>query len=168
MKEIVRLFILLFVFVMFVFFITKFIKHNNSITKRLGYIPNFSCKTLKNNTFTKDSLNNSLPKLFIYFNSECEYCNEITKQVSNSLELLDSLQVIFISSEKTEAIETFAMKHNLLHKKNIVFLMDFEMKFSKTIDAQTVPYMLIYNKDNSLKKNFKGSTTISKVIMYLD
>ncbi len=70
MKEIVRILILLFVFIMFVFFVSKFTKHNSNVTKRLEHIPDFSCKTLTNNTFTKDSLSNSLPKLFIYFNGK--------------------------------------------------------------------------------------------------
>jgi len=144
------------------------INHKKEVAKRIQVIPEFSFKTLRGEKFSQKDLNSTLPKLFIYFNSECEYCQGEAQQIHRNLEKLKNIQVVFISFESAKEIETFAEKYNLINIENIIFLEDGKLEFYEIFDANTIPFMLLYSKDNQLIQKFKGAIKIEKIIGLLE
>lgn len=150
------------------FSIGKKLNHKKEVANRIKTIPDFSFKTLNGKPFTQKNITNTQSKLFIYFNSECDFCHAEAKQIQEHLEQLKNVQLLFVSFEEPESIKTFAEKYELLNKDHIFFLEDPTLLFAELFDAKSIPFMLLYSKDNQLIKKFKGATKIENVIKLLE
>lgn len=147
--------------------ITKKINYKKEVSERIKTIPNFTFLTLNNQTFSKKELTKNIYKLFVYFNSECEYCQSETTQISKNLEKFNEIQLIFVSYEPIKDIKQFAKTYHLLNKENIIFLQDKEMLFEELFDAKSIPFMLLYSKDNQLIEKYKGATKIDNILKHI-
>jgi len=147
--------------------ITAKLNYKKEVAERIQNIPAFSFKTLAGNLFTNTNLDSNKPKLFVYFNSECEFCQAEAKGIQKHLDSLKNIQLLFISFETADKIEAFAKNYKLLNKENIVFLEDKNMAFAPLFDAKGIPFMLLYGKDNKLIQKFRGVTKVEKIIALL-
>lgn len=140
------------------------INHKKQVAENIKKMPAFSYVTLENKIFTQKSLVQSTPTLFIYFNSECDFCNHEAEMVQQNIEQLKDIQVVFISYEPVEKIKQFASKFNLLHHDNISFLSDSKITFATTFDVKSMPCLVLYNKENNLIEKIKGQVKIETVL----
>ena len=140
------------------------INHKKQVAENIKKMPTFSYVTLENKIFTQKSLVQSTPTLFIYFNSECDFCNHEAEMVQQNIEQLKDIQVVFISYEPVEKIKQFATKFNLLHHDNIHFLSDSKITFATTFDVKSMPCLVLYDKDNNLIEKIKGQVKMETVL----
>jgi len=143
------------------------IQHKQKIAENTKTIPSFNFKTIESVDFTLKDISSKKPKLFIYFNSECEFCNGEAEKISENLDLFNDIQILFVSHEETQNILRFAQKHHLYNRKNIIFLEDEKLEFSKLFDAKSIPFIVLYSKEDKRIKVFKGSTNPKKILTYL-
>lgn len=148
--------------------IGKKLSYKKEVAERMQQIPNFSFNTFDGALYTQNKISKNQPKLFVYFNSECDYCHAEAKQIEQNLAKLNHVQMFFVSYESVETAKTFAEKYNLLNRENITFLEDKKLDFETLFDAKSIPYMLLYSKDNQLIQKFKGATKIDKIIALLE
>lgn len=148
--------------------ITKKINYKNEVAERIKTIPEFSFLTLNNTVFTENKLTKNSYKLFVYFNSECDYCQSEATQISENLTQFKNTQLIFVSFEPVEGIAQFAKTYNLYGKENVIFLHDEKLEFSEIFDAKSIPFILLYSKENQLLEKYKGATKISAIIKHLN
>ena len=140
------------------------INHKKQIAENIKKMPAFSYVTLENKVFTNEKLKQNKPTLFIYFNSECDFCNHEAEMVQQNLEQLKDIQVVFISYEPIEKIKSFAAKFKLLHHDNIHFLSDSKITFATTFDVKSMPCLVLYDKENNLIEKIKGQVKIETVL----
>ncbi len=77
------------------------------------------------------------------------------------------MQFIFVSTEPIEIIKQFAEQYNLNNQPNITFLYDNLDTFSSRFDANSIPYILIYNKNQKLIKKHKGQLNAKGILRAL-
>lgn len=147
--------------------ISKKISYKKEVAERIKTIPEFSFFTLNNEVFSEEELNKNTYKLFVYFNSDCDYCQSEATQISESLTQFKDTQLIFVSFEPIEGIKKFAKTYNLVDKENVTFLQDKEMIFEELFDAKSIPFMLLYSKDNQLIEKYKGATKIDNILKHI-
>ena len=140
------------------------INHKKQVSENIKKMPTFSYLTLDNKVFTEEDLAQNKPTLFIYFNSECDFCNHEAEMVQQNLEQLKAIQVVFISYEPVDKIKQFATKFNLLHHANISFLSDSKISFATTFDVKSMPCLVLYDKENNLIEKIKGQVKIETVL----
>ena len=143
-------------------------KEKNEIAKQLQTIPKFKLKTLDNLSFSNANLKQNTSTIFIYFNSECEYCQHEAESISNNLNKFKNVQFIFVSFEQTEAIKKFAKLYKLDSQENIIFLEDKKGEFSTIFNANSIPYILIYNQNNKLIKKHNGQLNANGILRVLN
>ena len=143
-------------------------KEKNEIAKQLQTIPKFKLKTLDNLSFSNANLKQNTSTIFIYFNSECEYCQHEAESISNNLNKFKNVQFIFVSFEQTEAIKKFAKLYKLDSQENIIFLEDKKGEFSTIFNANSIPYILIYNQNNKLIKKHNGQLNANGILSVLN
>ncbi len=132
------------------------INQKNQVSAILQIMPKFLFKTLENKDFSNDNLNKNLNTVFIYFNTECEYCKDEAKLLSNKKTSIKNIEFIFVSSEAIQSIKQFASFYNLDSSLSITFLQDSQDVFYEKFNASSIPYILIYNKKRELLKAHKG------------
>jgi len=147
--------------------ITAKLIYKKEVAVRIKTIPAFSFKTLDKQEFANKNLDKTKPKLFVYFNSECEFCQAEAKGIHKQLDSLKNIQIMFISYEASDKIKNFALNYKLFNSNNIVFLEDKKFEFAPLFDAKGIPFMLLYGKDNKLIQKFRGVTKVEKIISHL-
>ncbi|GFD83795.1 hypothetical protein KUL118_66570 [Tenacibaculum sp. KUL118] len=146
--------------------ITTKLNHKKEVAERIKTIPNFSFTTLNGENFTQNNLQNK-PTVFVYFNSECDYCQSEATKIQESLQDFKNVQLVFVSYEKKEQIIQFAKSYKLDNQKNVTFLEDTEAKFATIFDVNSIPYIVVYNKNQELLQKFKGATKIDNILKVL-
>ena len=143
------------------------IQHKKEVAEHIKTIPVFNYENVKGGTFTRDNLKVGLPTLFIYFNTECEFCNEEAQMIQGNIENFKSIQLIFISFEKIETIKVFAKKYKLDTYANINFLSDTKITFATTFDVKSLPCLVLYDKNQKLIEKIKGQTKVETLLKKL-
>ena len=142
-------------------------KEKNQIAKQLEIIPEFEFFTLEQQPFTKANLKPSTNSIFIYFNSECDFCQHEAQSISDNLDSFKNVQFIFVSTEPIAIIKQFSEQYNLNNKQNITFLYDNFSTFSSQFDANSIPYLLIYDQNQKLIKKYKGQLNANGILRAL-
>ncbi|AJR02833.1 peroxiredoxin family protein [Siansivirga zeaxanthinifaciens] len=142
-------------------------KEKNQIAKQLEIIPELDLLTLAQKTFTKANLRPNTNTIFIYFNSECDFCQHEAQSISDNVDSFKNVQFIFVSTEPIEIIKRFAEQYKLNNQQNITFLYDSLSTFSSRFDANSIPYILIYNKNQKLIKKHKGQLNAKGILRAL-
>ena len=164
-KIIVPLFSIIFIFLCFQ--TIKKINNKKKSADRINTIPSFSFKLTDGKDFTKDNLRKNTPTVFVYFNSECEFCQSETAQISDKVDSFAQTQLLFISFEQPKVIEDFSKKNKLNNYGNIHFLYDRKMDFSKIFDVNTLPSTVIYDNNNKLIEKIKGPISAEQLLEML-
>ncbi|QMU64571.1 MAG: redoxin domain-containing protein [Flavobacteriaceae bacterium] len=143
-------------------------KEKNEIAKQIQTIPKFELKTLENISFTNSNLQTNISTIFIYFNSECDFCHHEAESISQNKNKFKKVQFIFVSTENIDTIKQFSEKHKLNNQSNITFLYDSDYHFTNKFDAQSIPYILIYNKNKELIKKHNGQINANGILRVLN
>lgn len=154
------IFVLLFASILLIlgYQVTSKIIYKDRVAKNIKRIPQFSYQNINGDFFNNQNLKKNTPIIFIYFNTECEYCNEETQLIKENIVGFKNFQLIFISLEKAELIQKFAQNHQLTNYDNVHFLCDSKVTFASTFDASSIPCMILYDKNHKLIEKIKGQT----------
>lgn len=142
-------------------------KEKNQMAKQLEIIQEFKFLTLEQQPFTKANLKPNKYSIFIYFNSECDFCQHEAQSISDNLDSFKNVQFIFTSIEPIETIKQFSEQYHLNNKQNITFLHDNLDTFSSRFDANSIPYLLIYDQNQKLIKKHKGQLNANGILRAL-
>ncbi len=151
----------------FGFQIVSKINHKNQVAENIKIMPTFSYENVKGGVFSNKSIIANKATLFVYYNSECEFCNEEAKMIQENSTKFSSRQLVFISNESPAAIMAFATKHKLNNYDNISFLSDRKMSFRTTFDVNSLPCMVLYDKDKKLIEKIKGQIKVEALLKKL-
>lgn len=171
MKKILKILLIVGVLGIIIFLSYKVatkIQDKTKTENRLKTIPEFEFLTLNNSIYTHKNLSQNTAAIFIYFNSECDFCQHEAQSISDSLDEFKDVQLLFISTEPIETIKKFSEQYNLHNQQNITFLYDNNSYFSSRFDATTIPYILIYDKNQKLIKKHKGQLNATGLLKALN
>jgi len=143
--------------------ITK-INHKKAVAEHIKTIPAFSYKTIEGKSFSNQDLKDDKPTVFLYFNSECEHCQSEAEQIRDNVEKFSKAQLVFISFEEPKKIAAFAKKYKLVNYDNISFLSDSKVSFATTFDVNSLPTVVIYDKNKKLAAKIKGEIKVENIL----
>jgi peroxiredoxin len=147
--------------------ITNTLKAKKEAAVRIQTIPNFSFFNLEGTVYTQKNLPNK-PIVFVYFNSECDFCKSEATKIQERLVDFNNIQFVFISFEEVKTISQFAKHYKLDHQENVLFLEDRTATFSQIFDANTIPFILVYDAHKKLLQKFKGATKVDAILEVLE
>ncbi|WP_291122580.1 peroxiredoxin family protein, partial [Flavobacterium sp. UBA6046] len=94
----------------------------------------------------------------------CEHCQSEAEQIRDNIKKFASVQLVFISFEEPKKIEGFATKYKLIGYDKITFLCDKQVSFATTFDVNSLPTVVIYDKNKKLVEKIKGEVKIEKIL----
>lgn len=113
----------------------------------------------KGNSFIKSGA----PVVIIYFNSDCEHCQQEATQLNANISLFKDTQIVMVSFNKAEEIKKFSKTYGLDKYDQITFMMDKEYKFTHWFGSCSIPAVFVYNADHHLVKEFYGEVKIEAI-----
>lgn len=144
------------------------IKEKEAVVAQISSVPAFAYEDLNDKSFTNATLEETKSTLFIYFNSECDFCNQEAEMVQENIEQLKGIQIVFISLETKEKIKAFATQYKLLDYANIHFVCDTKASFASTFDVKSLPSLVLYNKNKELVEKIKGQVKVETILKKLE
>ncbi|MDY0988870.1 redoxin domain-containing protein [Flavobacterium sp. CFBP9031] len=140
------------------------INYIEEVQKNIETIPKFNYQNIKGGVFTNQNLERESSTIFIYFNTECEFCNEEAKLIQDNINRFNKSQLVFVSFEEPELIKKFAQKHQLTTYDNVYFLCDNKVTFATTFDVNSMPCLVLYDKNQNLIEKVKGQIKVESLI----
>lgn len=134
----------------------------------LKSIPSFSLTTIKGNSFTQQNLADNYIKVIVYFNPSCHFCQAEAEELSKSYQDYQNIQWIWVASEPLNEIQEFAQQHKLSNQNNIIWCHDKMATLYRKLAMNSIPYFLVYDKDNHLIKRNSGAIKLEKLINTAD
>ncbi|MEA1787164.1 thioredoxin-like domain-containing protein [Arenibacter sp. GZD96] len=167
MKRKIKVLILLLFFVIsgflgFQFYITlqKKAKQNDQMT----HLPEFSLMDTMGKVRTKANIVQNRWTVFVFFNSECHYCQEEAQQLKSQKDKIDKTQFVWVSSEPYKTITNFQNLYGLGDHPNITFLQDYNAEFTKLCNIKSTPHFLVYDTKGKIVISHKGAWRIDKLL----
>ncbi len=145
----------------------KTYQEKNNVAQQLERLPEFTMQSTNGVGVTNKSLSNKNTTVFIFFNSECHYCQEEAQQLVEINTEIKGINFLWVSSEPMETIKIFQDQYRLSDYPNCDFLQDPKGILAASLDISTTPQFLIYDAENKLVKNHKGAWRIDKLLEFL-
>jgi len=140
------------------------ILQKQELEQSISTIPNFNFETVNNTNFTKKHLKSGMYTVFLYFNSDCEFCQHEAQNINSNYHLLENVQLVFVSTESREKVKNFSEEYHLDQKPNTTFVYDKTTSFSKIFKPSSIPFNLIYDQNMKLLKTQKGQLTVQGLL----
>ncbi|SIQ76865.1 peroxiredoxin family protein [Chryseobacterium sp. RU33C] len=137
-------------------------------TEALKNVPVFSLTTINGSSFTQHNLANDKIKVIVYFSPGCHFCQAEAEELSKNYQDYQNIQWIWVASEPLNEIKGFAQQHNLSNQNNIIWCHDKMAALYRKLAMNSIPYFLVYNKNNHLIKRNSGVIKLEKLINAAD
>lgn len=114
--------------------------------------------------FTSAQLDPNKPILFFYFSTKCPYCQEMTQEITQSIDFLRDIQILMVSGHRRQSIIKYIDTFNL---KNfpIIVLKDDEKRMHDYFDYAAVPMLRLYDKKRKLIHRQEGKMPIKDILV---
>lgn len=136
-------------------------KETASLTETL---PEFALTDLAGQMFTNSDLKANKTVLLIFFNTNCEYWQYEARDIQENLSDFKDAHLVFISSQEITETKSFSKSYQLYNYDNVYFLHDQGAALADAVEANSIPYMLVYDKEHNLLNRFKGQTRASNLL----
>ncbi|MDR6545839.1 thiol-disulfide isomerase/thioredoxin [Chryseobacterium rhizosphaerae] len=130
--------------------------------------PAFNLTTIAGTPLSSNDLDNTGIKIFVYFSPSCHFCQAEAEELSKNYQNYQNIQWIWVASESLDEIKKFAQQYQLDKKDNIFWSHDEMAVFYQKLGMSSVPYFLVYDKNNHLIKRNLGTIKLEKLISTID
>lgn len=133
-------------------------------------LPAFSFRLLDSITiFNTKSILKGKPTVFVLFSPDCDHCAQLAREIKSNVNNFDEVNLFMLSPPMPfDDIRMFAQVQDLVHTKQITIGQDFDFFFGSFFRAETVPFIVIYDKDRKLFNVLKRATKLEELLNELD
>lgn len=133
-------------------------------------LPAFSFRLLDSTTiFNTKSILKGKPTVFVLFSPDCDHCAQMAREIKSNVEHFDEVNLFMLSPPMPfDDIRKFAQVNDLVRTRQITIGQDFDFFFGSFFWAETVPFIVIYNKDRKLFNVLKRATKLEELLSELD
>jgi peroxiredoxin len=104
--------------------------------------------------------------IFVFFQPDCDHCQQEATEIENQLDRFKSYKLYFISSGPMAEITRFARDYGLYEKQNVLFASTSTEGVLNHYGPIQTPSIYIY-ADGKLVKAFNGQTEVDLIIAAL-
>lgn len=107
------------------------------------------------------------PMLLIFFQPDCDHCQNEAKQIRQKLDEFRDYKLYFISSHPMDVIRKFAADYKLNDQPNVHFGYATVESVLNNYGPISAPSVYIYSRDGRLVESFDGEVDVGVIIKYL-
>jgi thiol-disulfide isomerase/thioredoxin len=127
-------------------------------------LPRFRFFTLADSVlFTSMQLDPNKPILLFYFSTQCPYCQDLTKEITQYIDSLKSIQILMVSGHRRQSIAKYAELFSLQNFP-ITLLKDDEKRMHEYFDYSGVPMLRLYDKNRNLIYRQEGKMSVKEIL----
>lgn len=131
-------------------------------------IPSFDMLLIDSVThITTDNMKKGKPIALLYFNPDCEHCQEETESLLKNMDSLKNVRFYFISNDSLDRLRVFNTYYQIYNYPNIVIAQDYAFAFPKYFKSAAPPYLVIYDEDKRLRALLPGGAKPRELIDFI-
>ena len=135
--------------------------------KKNQSLPDFSFESINNKlTINARSLSLDTPRVFIYFNSNCDHCQKQISEILKNYNDINKIYLYLISTESIAALDTFSNKYSIFRYRNIMVVRDFSYFFPIHYRITTTPSLVLFSKKNYSGIVLTGNHSVVNILNY--
>ena len=157
---------------LFLFPFLLFAQHeeNKSIYKGPVDLPDFAFRSAADSSaFTCTRLVKGKPVVVIFFDPDCDHCQQEATWISEQIEKFSKINLLFVSWGEMKPIRGFAEKYFSKVKITpgmINFTKDTQYKIDKWFGDSPVPSIHIYGSDWKHRQSFFNETGVEEILKF--
>ena len=118
-----------------------------------------SCKCISTESFPLGK-----PYIFIYFDPDCEHCQQETKAILSHIDQLRNANLYWVTNGDPVDLKKFCQHFRIDTLENAMIGNDYEYSFYRAFLPPSTPYIAIYNSSKDLVKLYKGEPDVNTLI----
>jgi thiol-disulfide isomerase/thioredoxin len=118
--------------------------------------------------FNTYNIKEGRPTVLFFFSPDCEHCQITTKALMSKMDSMKGADFYMFSFMPLSMLRTFAKEYHLDDYPNILVAKDNEFFFPSFYKAQTVPYLVVYDRHKKLVKLWNGTVKVPELIKVLN
>ncbi len=143
------------------------VKTKQKVNEKLSTLPTLPLVNLDSIAFAHDNMLADKPTIILYFNSECEHCQYEAESIYQNVEQFTSANLLWVSYEDIAMIRQFAETYKLTNYPNIHFTQIALEAVMSSFGSLRIPHIFIYDRDDSLVKEYKGEVKVETLLYWL-
>jgi len=140
---------------------------NSGLDKKVLNLPLIDLLLVDSSKMNTNETPKGKQTILIYFNPDCEHCEEQTKAILANMDILKEAQFYFITNQSLAMLSYFSEYHHLNKYANIKIGQDYSNYFRPTFKVREVPFIVIYDGNKRLKKIIPGAIEIKQLFEFL-
>jgi thiol-disulfide isomerase/thioredoxin len=108
------------------------------------------------------------PTVLFFFSPDCEHCQITTDSLMKHMDEMKRADFYMFTFMPLTALRPFAAAHHMNDYKNIIVGKDYEFFFPMYYKAQTVPWLVVYNRKKQLVKAWNGTVKMPELVSMLN
>ena len=136
---------------------------------KLPEVPSYKILLMDSATYAyKYQLKKNKPVVVVYFSPDCDHCQQETRRITDSMQLLKNIQFVFVSYAPFPQLKKFYEEYGLNRFKNVIYGRDEQFFFPRFYDVKFTPFVAVYGPDWKLIRVFEGGSTVAKLLAVLN
>lgn len=145
--------------------IFKKIHHREIVANQLQKMPDFNFKSINGGkVLNRSSLNPDKSTLFVFFDSNCEYCLFELEELNKNIEKFENTTVVLFSAQPNDTIKKFISSPKFENFDRSFIGTNNYNNIEESFGNLMTPTSLIYDKNKDLILIFKGATKITQLL----
>lgn len=128
------------------------------------YIPAFNIRKIPDSSsFTNKMLQKNKPTILIFFDPDCDHCQEATKNFTKKIDRFKDVQILMVTIYDFSRIKKFYKDYKLADYPNITLTRDAVFDLPKFYQVSSIPDVYVYDKSGKLIGHYKKDIPVDEI-----
>lgn len=129
-------------------------------------VPNNKLRRLDSSSVSLSKIvKDSSPLVILFFNPECNHCEDEIKIICERMPSLAHIQFIFVTNRPPFMVKPFVKKLKLANHKNITTLVDMSNSMIRYYGISNFPSMIIYDRNKRARVKYNSMSVPPSIIL---
>jgi thioredoxin-related protein len=128
------------------------------------FIPAFTIRKVPDSSiFTHTMLQKNKPTILVFFDPDCDHCQEATKGFTSKYERFKDVQILMVTIMPFDRTIKFYKDYKIADFPNIILTRDAIYDLPKFYQVHSVPDVYVYDKKGKLIRHFKKDIPVDEI-----
>jgi thioredoxin-related protein len=128
------------------------------------YIPAFNIRTVPDSSsFTNNMLQKNKPTILMFFDPDCDHCQEATKNFTARINRFKDVQILMVTIYDFNRIKKFHQDFKIADFPNIVLTRDAAFDLPRFYGVHSIPDVYVYDKKGKLMRHYKKDIPVEEI-----
>jgi thioredoxin-related protein len=128
------------------------------------YIPAFNIRKVPDSSsFTNNMLQKGKPTILVFFDPDCDHCQEATKGFTSKIDRFKDVQILMVTIMQFDRTKKFYKDFKISDFPNITVTRDVIYDLPKFYMVHTIPDVYVYDKTGKLMRHYKKEIPVDEI-----